>query len=288
MPVVEGALRITCLLWVLMVSNSAFAMNLALPNFKGSLVQGGLVVATLDPGSKVYLQGKSVAVAANGQFSLGFDRDAPAKLNVKIEAPSGQSAVYVLDIARRDYAIQRIEGIAKKIMSPSEVDLTRIRAEARGVRKARSQLIERMDFAGSFQWPLTGPITGVYGSQRVYNGEPKRPHYGVDVAAPTGTPLTTPAPGVVTLAHKNMFYSGGTIIIDHGYGLSSTLMHLSEVLVKVGDELNPGDIIAKVGATGRATGPHLDWRMNWNQSRIDPQLLVPDMIALKNASKTER
>ena len=288
MPVVEGALRITCLLWVLMVSNSAFAMNLALPNFKGSLVQGGVVVATLDPGSKVYLQGKSVAVAANGQFSLGFDRDAPAKLNVKIEAPSGQSAVYVLDIARRDYAIQRIEGIAKKIMSPSEVDLTRIRAEARGVRKARSQLIERMDFAGSFQWPLTGPITGVYGSQRVYNGEPKRPHYGVDVAAPTGTPLTTPAPGVVTLAHKNMFYSGGTIIIDHGYGLSSTLMHLSEVLVKVGDELNPGDIIAKVGATGRATGPHLDWRMNWNQSRIDPQLLVPDMIALKNASKTER
>ncbi|MGK0440295.1 MAG: murein DD-endopeptidase MepM/ murein hydrolase activator NlpD, partial [Pseudohongiellaceae bacterium] len=177
----------------------------------------------------------------------------------------------------RDYNIQRIEGISKAIMSPSDKNLKRIRDEAGQVWSARSKIKQRNDFAGEFTWPLTGPITGVYGSQRLYNNIPKRPHYGVDVAAPTGTPLSTPAPGVVTLAHKGMFYSGGTIIIDHGYGVSSTLMHLSKVLVKVGDEVKPGDIIAEVGATGRATGPHLDWRMNWYQSRIDPQLLVGAM-----------
>jgi murein DD-endopeptidase MepM/ murein hydrolase activator NlpD len=134
-----------------------------------------------------------------------------------------------------------------------------------------------MDFAGAFHWPLEGPITGVYGSQRVYNDVPGRPHYGVDVAAATGTPITTPAPGLVTLAHPDMFYSGGTVIIDHGYGISSTMMHLSKVLVDVGQEVVPGDIIAEVGASGRATGPHLDWRMNWFKVRIDPQLLVQPM-----------
>ena len=138
-------------------------------------------------------------------------------------------------------------------------------------------MLERLDFAGEFQWPLIGPITGVFGSQRVYNGVPKRPHYGVDVAAPVGTPVSTPAPGTVTLAHADMFYSGGTLIIDHGYGVSSTLMHLSKVLVAVGDEVVPGDIVAEVGAAGRATGPHLDWRMNWLNVRIDPQLLVSPM-----------
>ncbi len=162
-------------------------------------------------------------------------------------------------------------------MQPSAEDLKRIRRDARQVRQARARHIERTDFAGEFQWPLVGPVTGVYGSQRVYNGEPGRPHYGVDVAAPKGTPVTTPAPGVVTLAHPDMFYSGGTLIIDHGYGVSSTFLHLSKLLVEEGDEVAPGDIVAEVGAGGRATGAHLDWRMNWRKARIDPQLLVEPM-----------
>jgi len=136
-----------------------------------------------------------------------------------------------------------------------------------------------MDFLSQFQWPLIGPITGVYGSQRVYNGVPGRPHYGIDIAAPMGAPVSTPAPGIVTLVHQDMFYSGGTLIIDHGYGVSSTMIHLSKVIAKVGDQVVPGDIVAEVGAGGRATGPHLDWRMNWMQQRIDPQLLVPPMPA---------
>lgn len=241
--------------------------------------QGGMLVGKVLQGSQVSLDGVSVMVADDGRFAIGFDRDADSHAELVVTAISGEILRQSLIISPRDYKIQRIEGIAKKIMSPSEVSLKRIRSEAAQVRQARAQLLSRLDFSGEFQWPLIGPISGVYGSQRVYNGVPKRPHYGVDVAAPTGTPVSTPAPGLVTLAHPDMFYSGGTLIIDHGHGVSSTLMHLSKVLVSVGDEVVPGDIVAEVGAGGRATGPHLDWRMNWLKTRIDPQLLVPPMPA---------
>ena len=149
------------------------------------------------------------------------------------------------------------------------------------VKTARARRLERPDLLATvlagFMWPVEGPISGVYGSQRYYNGEPRRPHFGVDVAAPAGTTVRAPAAGIVTLAQPDLFYSGGTVILDHGYKLSSTFLHMSEVLVQAGDELKAGDIIGAVGATGRATGPHLDWRMNWRDTRIDPQLLAPPM-----------
>lgn len=262
-------------LFVFFFCSLGFAAS-PIETLEGEFVQGGLVFGKVKPGAQLRLDKQLVAIAPSGDFTLGFDRDAPEQLVLSIDY-QGEQWLKSLSIARREYRLQHIEGIAKSIMQPSAEAIKRIRADAAQVRKARAQLYARMDFMADFQWPLKGPITGVYGSQRVYNGVPKRPHYGVDVAAPIGTPLTTPAPGVVSLAHTDMFYSGGTLIIDHGYGLSSTLMHLSKVLVKVGDEVTPGDIIAEVGATGRATGPHLDWRMNWHGSRIDPQLLVPAM-----------
>lgn len=242
----------------------------------GPLRQGGMVVGQVAPGSQVTLDGQSVKVSPDGLFVIGFDRDAGPSAVLAVNGPQGEQR-RTLAIAAREYDIQYIEGIPKKIMSPDEASLRRIREEAAQVRAARAREFDRRDFAGPFSWPLKGPVTGVFGSQRVYNGEPRRPHYGVDVAAPIGTPVTTPAPGVVTLAHQDMFYSGGTLIIDHGFGVSSTLMHLSKVLVKVGQEVRPGDIVAEVGAGGRATGAHLDWRMNWHNARIDPQLLVPPM-----------
>jgi murein DD-endopeptidase MepM/ murein hydrolase activator NlpD len=244
---------------------------------RGSLVQGGMVLGKVTPDSAVMLNDAPVTVAEDGVFVLGFGRDADSQATLSVTDAQGRQHQQQLAIEARDYNIQRIEGIDKKIMSPSQESLKRIGEEGAQVRKARAAVVERMDFAGKFYWPLQGPITGVYGSQRVYNGVPKRPHYGVDVAAAVGTPVTTPAPGVVTLAHPDMFYSGGTVIIDHGYGISSTLMHLSKVWVDVGQEVNPGDIVAEVGAGGRATGPHLDWRMNWFKVRIDPQLLVQPM-----------
>ena len=152
--------------------------------------------------------------------------------------------------------------------------LDRIKNDNRIVALARKRNDARTDFDKGFIWPVKGRITGVYGSQRVFNGVPKRPHFGIDIAAPTGTKVLAPAGGIVTLAEDDLYYSGGTLIIDHGHGLSSTFIHLHKNLVKVGDRVEQGDAVAEVGATGRVTGPHLDWRMNWFKHRIDPELLV--------------
>lgn len=238
----------------------------------GPLVQGGVVVGKAAPGSEVRLDGDPVPVDAEGRFLIGFDRDAPDSRVLSVDGERHR-----LEIGRRDYDIQKIEGIAPRIMSPSKEDLERIRREARLVSGARERYDMRADFAEGFRWPITGRISGVYGSQRFYNGEPSRPHYGVDVAAPTGAPVHAPAPGVVTLAEPDLFYSGGTVIIDHGHGLSSSFLHLSKVLVVVGETVTPDTLIGEVGATGRATGPHLDWRMNWRDARVDPQLLAGKM-----------
>lgn len=248
-------------------------------DLRGEPVQGGLMLGKVSPGSTVALDGANLPVSEQGDFVFGFDRDAPGKSVLKVRDADGRESVQILSITRRQYDVQRVNGIAQQIMSPSADDLRRIQKESELVGVARAVRLPRTDFVSPFRWPLQGPVTGVFGSQRVYNGEPGRPHYGVDVAAPVGTPVSTPATGVVTLAESDLFYSGGTVIIDHGHGLSSTLMHLSKVLVKVGQEVKPGDVIGAVGATGRASGPHLDWRMNWRAARVDPQRLVPPMPA---------
>ena len=184
-------------------------------------------------------------------------------------------------VAQRNYSLQTITGVPQQTVTPSEEHLARISNERAKVRRAKSRRLARSDglraVQSGFSWPVTGRISGVYGSQRIYNGTPGTPHYGVDVAQPTGTPVMAPASGEVTLAEPDLFYSGGTVILDHGYGLSSSFLHLSEVSVSVGDQLQSGDLIGEIGATGRATGPHLDWRMSWFNQRIDPQLLVPPM-----------
>lgn len=243
----------------------------------GQFVQGGLLQGKVEPGIQVFSGEREIRVTETGRFIIGLDRDAAPELELRLLDSAGVETVQQLVIAPREYKIQRVEGISKKIMQPSQANIDRSRAEAALVRKARKVDSDREDFTQPFQWPASGPITGVFGSQRVYNGVPKRPHYGVDVAGPVGTPVYAPAGGKVTLAHDDMFYSGGTLIIDHGYGLSSSFLHLSEILVEEGDELEAGQIVAKMGASGRATGSHLDWRMNWYDQRIDPQLLVGAM-----------
>ena len=244
----------------------------------GPLVQGGVVIGKVAPGTRVALDGRALRVAADGSFVIGFDRDAPVKHVLMAGAETRE-----LRIARRDYDIQRVNGIAQQIMSPSAEDLKRIQREQSLVVAARARDDARTDFAAGFVWPITGRISGVYGSQRFYNGEPSRPHYGVDVAAPVGAEVRAPVPGVVTLAEPDLFYSGGTVIIDHGHALSSSFLHLSKVLVEPGQRVEQGELIARVGATGRATGPHLDWRMNWRDAKVDPQLLAGAMPASPQA-----
>ena len=248
---------------------------LACLELNGEARQGALLWAQVAPGSKVFLDEESLQVSPEGVVVFGFGRDESGSRVLRIEG--GLECEQLLEIASREYRIQRVEGVPQRTVTPDPKDLERIRRERELVRAAKARNTPRADFAGGFQWPVLGPISGVYGSQRVYNGKPGNPHYGVDVAVPTGTPVSVPAPGVVVLAEADLFYSGGTIIIDHGSQVSSSFLHLSEVVVEVGARVEPGDVVGKVGSTGRATGAHLDWRMSWRNRRVDPQLLVPPM-----------
>ena len=253
-------------------------------SLEGDFVQGGLVLGKTLPGSKVYFDKQLIRVSPQGDFIIGFNRDEPELVQLKVVKPDGHSVNNQLLINKRDYNIQRINGLPKSKVSPRKPEvLARIRRESAMASKARKLDDARLDYKEKFIWPTIGPISGVYGSQRILNGKPRRPHFGVDVAAPTGTEVVAPASGIVTMAHQDMFFSGGTIILDHGHGLSSSFLHLSKLLVKTGDIVKQGDLIARVGATGRVTGAHLDWRMNLFKRRVDPTLLVPPMESFLSA-----
>jgi murein DD-endopeptidase MepM/ murein hydrolase activator NlpD len=240
----------------------------------GEAVQGGLLFGVSSPGSKVLLDGAEVMVSADGRFVVGFDRDETGERTLRVRGPDGSEESRTLAVAPREYAIERVDGLPPSTVTPDPAALERIREEAALVSAARARRDARTDYAAGFNWPAAGRISGVYGSQRILNGEPRRPHFGLDIAAPTGSPVYAPADGIVTLVHPDMYFSGGTIVLDHGQGLSSSFLHLSRTLVEAGTSVRKGDLIGEIGATGRASGPHLDWRMNWLDRRVDPQLLV--------------
>ncbi len=253
--------------------------------FEGDFIQGGLVTGKTQPGSRVYFDNKLINLSAEGDFIIGFNRDEPATVLFKIKLPDGKVESRQLNVSKREYNIQRIDGLPPSKVTPRKPEvLERIRREGAAAATARTRDDDRLDFLQQFIWPTTGPISGVYGSQRILNGEPRRPHFGVDIAAPVGTKVVAPASGMVTLTNSDMFFSGGTLILDHGHGLSSTFLHLNKILVKEGTYVNQGDLIAEVGKTGRVTGAHLDWRMNLFKRRVDPQLLVPEMPSAKHSS----
>ena len=241
---------------------------------QSQLTPGGILVGQASVGSRIVYDKREVRLAEDGRFILGFGRDAQLQQSYTEHFANGESKTFYFTLKPRKYDIQRLTGIAKKYVSPDERVLSRIRREAAQVRKARIADTDQADFFNGFGWPVKGRISGVYGSQRVYNGQPGRPHYGLDIAVPTGTPVAAPADGVVQLVDPDLYYSGGTIIIDHGHGLFSSFLHLSKVAVKGGDAIKRGQIIGEVGATGRVTGAHLDWRYNWFDQRLDPALLT--------------
>ncbi|HEB95204.1 MAG TPA: M23 family metallopeptidase [Sedimenticola thiotaurini] len=244
---------------------------------EGELVQGGVVTGRVEPGTRVLFDGERIRVSEEGVFLLGFGRDHPATSRLELIRPDGGRESRTLEVRKRNYAIQRVDGLPKRKVTPKKIDYERIRREAALVRKARQRDDPRTDFLTGWIWPVEGPISGVYGSQRILNGKPRRPHYGVDIARPVGTPVRAPADGIVTLVHPDMFYSGVTLIIDHGHGLSSSFLHLKRTLVKPGQRVRRGQVVAEVGRSGRVTGAHLDWRMNLRKARVDPQLLAGPM-----------
>ena len=248
----------------------------ACPELTGDFKQGGLLWGEVHPNANVVFNDRAVPVLPDGSFVIGLGRDAAPGQTLSVD-----SLTCPVTISTREYRISRVEGVPQRTVTPPPEQLERIRRERALVRAAKAQRIEQIEFLHAVRdglaWPAMGRISGVYGSQRFYNGTPGNPHYGVDIARPTGHPVLSPGPGVVTLAEPDLFYSGGTVILDHGYGLNSSFLHLSRIDVKVGDVIKTGDQLGAIGATGRATGPHLDWRMSWFDQRVDPQLLVPPM-----------
>lgn len=244
---------------------------------EGERVQGGMLIGNTEPGNQIRFNDKPIRVSPEGVFLIGFGRDDSLRHTLEVNRAGKSVEKRQIEIAERVYRIQKIDGLPPSKVTPPKRDWARIKKEAALVKQARKRDDDRSDFTNGFIWPAKGIISGVYGSQRILNGTPKRPHFGVDIAAPVGTLVVAPADGVVTLAYPDMFYSGGTLIVDHGHQLSSSFLHLHKILVKEGDRVKQGDPIAEIGATGRVTGAHLDWRMNLRQARIDPQLLVPPM-----------
>jgi len=265
--------------WVFVAAAVLAGAARAEVTFTGNFVQGGLVYGQTAPGSKVTLDGRPMHVSAAGEFLLGFGRDAAASAVVDIVHRDGTHETRTVAVAARAWDIQRIDGLPEKQVTPPPEVLQRIKDDNAQVAAARARDTDEMLFKTGFVWPAQGPISGVYGSQRILNGQPRAPHYGLDIAAPAGTPVVAPADGIVAMAHPDMYFTGKTLILDHGYGLSTTYSHMSEIAVQVGQRVKKGQMIGKVGATGRVTGPHLDWRINLYDIRLDPALIVPPMPA---------
>ncbi|MFT4256046.1 MAG: M23 family metallopeptidase [Pseudoxanthomonas sp.] len=242
--------------------------------FPPSVSQGALVFGKLSPGSQATYAGRTLRVSAYGTVAFGVGRDEKGPLRVDIVRPDGSSETVSITVTPRDWPVENVKGVPPKTVNPPPEIAERIQREQAQVTAARQRDDDRTDFTQTFLWPVQGRISGRFGNQRIYNGTPKSPHSGMDIAVPTGTPVKAPAAGVVTFAAPNLYLTGGTLVLDHGYGISSNFLHLSRIDVKVGDRVKQGQVIAAVGATGRATGPHLHWGMNWFDVRIDPLLVL--------------
>lgn len=232
--------------------------------------QGALVFGKVPPGSQVRYAGRILRVTAYGTVVIGIARDQQGPVQVEVAAPGRAPARVEIAIAARDWPLERVDGVPPATVAPPPEIAERIAREQARVAAVRERDEARTDFARPFAWPLQGRISGRFGNQRIYNGQPGAAHSGMDIAAPAGTPVLAPAGGVVSFAEPDLYLTGGTVVLDHGHGVSSNFLHLSRLEVKAGDRLEQGQPIGAVGATGRANGPHLHWGMSWFQVRIDP------------------
>ena len=254
-------MRILISLAFILFTTSSFAIT-----FEGKFIQGSFILGKTEPGFQVFIDKKKVKVTSDGFFVFGLGRDRKNDVVITINKEK-----IVKKVFKREYKIQRIDGLEEKKVTPPEEVYERIKRENKWIGEARSIDSDLIFFTKKFQIPIENAIiTGVYGSQRILNGKSKWPHYGLDFAADEGTKIKAMLDGIVTLAESDLFYTGGTLIFDHGHGISTLYMHMKKILVKKGQKVKQGDIIGTVGKTGRATGAHLDVRLNWFQTRLDP------------------
>jgi len=258
-------MRILISLVFLLITTSSFAVT-----FDGKFIQGSFILGKTEPGSEVFIDKQKVKVTSDGYFAFGLGRDRKNDVVITINEKK-----IVKKVFKRKYKIQRIDGLEEKKVTPPEEVYERIKRENKWIGETRAINSDLTFFKNKFAIPVENAIiTGVYGSQRILNGKPKWPHYGLDFAADEGTKIKAMLDGTVTLAEPDLFYTGGTLIFDHGHGISTLYMHMEKILVKKGQKIKQGDIIGTVGSTGRATGAHLDVRLNWFQTRLDPATVL--------------
>ena len=241
--------------------------------FQGKFIQGYFILGKTEPKAKIKVNKKEVKVSNDGFFVFGIDRDRKFDLTFT-KTLNGKKSIITKKILKRKYNIQRIDGLEESKVTPPESVYKRIKKENNTIGEARAINSDLVFFKEKFIMPVKGIISGVYGSQRILNGKPRWPHYGIDIAAKQGTLIKSSGTGVVTMAEDDLYYTGGTIIMDHGHGISTIYSHLENILVSTGDQINKGDVIGTVGSTGRSTGPHLDFRINWFQTRLDPMSVL--------------
>ena len=242
----------------------------------GYPVEGNLIVARTNPSNKIKINNEFLEIDESGIFVFGFHRDEENPIKLVIINNENEQFKTSIKPIKRVYKIQRIDGLKKSMVTPPEDTISRIKSDRKKVNKARKVKLEMGDFIQGFDWPLKGLITGGYGSQRILNDIPKSPHFGIDISVPIGTSVKAPASGIITLT-EDLYYSGYTVILNHGLNINSTFLHLSEINVNVGDRIRRGDLIGHSGDTGRSTGPHLDWRIDWNGKRLDAEMLAGPM-----------
>ena len=261
--------------------------SLAVELVRGAALQGDLMVFKAPPGAAVILDGAPQSLSDEGYFAVGFHRDDSAAVWLEITTADGQTDQLILTPQVRSYDIQRIDNLPSNMVTPPQKTLNRIRQDIADVKAARAVFSRQKDsLVNGFDWPVWGRISGIYGSQRILNGQPRQPHYGIDIAAAPGLAVRAPADGRVVMA-KDLYFTGLTVIIDHGFHLNSTYSHLEKMIVSVGTAVERGEIIGTVGSTGRSTGPHLDWRINWKQKRLDPLLLAGPLLPALPVSRPQ-
>ena len=242
-------------------------------DLEGYFIQGGYVKGKTSSKIKIKFENRDVYLGKKNKFILGFGRDYPEVANLKFNIDN-KWINKTLKIKKNKYKIQKIDGLPKKFVSPPKEIYERIIRENKLIAKVRT-LNSKIDYTfQDFLLPAKGIITGVFGSQRILNGKPRRPHYGIDIAAKKGSKVISPTDAIVRLSEKDLYFTGGTIMLDHGHGITSVYSHLSKVLVKKNDKIQKGDVIGLIGSTGRSTGPHLDWRINWFDQRLDPLMFI--------------
>ena len=262
-------MRILVSLFFLLITTSSFAIT-----FNGKFIQGSFILGKTEPGSEVFIDKKKVKITSDGFFVFGIGRDRKYDVVITLNKDGNEQKI-VKKIQKRKYNIQRVDGLEEKKVTPPEEVYERIKRENKWIGEARAIESDLTFFTKKFIIPVEHVIiSGVYGSQRILNGKPKWPHYGLDFAADQGTKIKAMLDGTVTLAEPDLFYTGGTLIFDHGHGISTLYMHMEKILVKKGQKVKQGDIIGTVGSTGRATGAHLDVRLNWFQTRLDPATVL--------------